>query len=55
MAHDIDALLKWLGTLLCRMGIHSYKVIDVTYEIGPAGNVERLECRRCGMTYTRRA
>ena len=35
--------------LLCWLGIHQYKIIDVTYGFGPGGSVETIECRVCGI------
>jgi hypothetical protein len=42
-----------LGRLLCLLGWHDYKVIDATYGFGPGGNVERVECQRCGRMNSR--
>ena len=42
-------LQKFLGRLLCQLGIHDFRVVNVTFGFGGAGNVERLECRRCGL------
>ena len=41
-----------LGRLLCWLGFHDYRVVNVTWEFG-AGAVEKDECRRCGVTRTR--
>ncbi len=43
---------KW-GRLLCWLGMHDDKVIDATFGFGSAGNVERVECKRCGRLETR--
>ncbi len=40
---------KWLGRLLCRLGLHDFRVIDVTFGFGPSAKVEQVECRRCGL------
>ena len=42
-----------LGNLLCRLGLHDDRVIDGTYGFGPSGNVQRVECKRCGRLETR--
>jgi hypothetical protein len=44
-----------LGRLLCYLGIHDFRVIDVTFGFGAGGSVEKVECQRCGLTATRRA
>tara|TARA_B100001971_G_scaffold204371_1_gene220433 strand:+ start:605 stop:859 length:255 start_codon:yes stop_codon:yes gene_type:complete len=41
------------GRLLCRLGFHDDRVIDGTYGFGPGGNVQRVECKRCGRLETR--
>ena len=43
----------WLGRLLCLLGIHDDRVVDVVLGWGQSGNVEKLECRRCGAVTTR--
>ena len=43
-----------LGRLLCWLGFHDYRVISVTLGFGTEG-VEKVECRRCGTTRTRKA
>ena len=49
---DISGII---GRLLCRLGFHSFRVIDVTLGFGGAGGVEKVECRRCGGIMTREA
>jgi len=43
-----------LGRLLCLLGFHDFRVIDRTFEFGAGGSIEKVECRRCGATMTRR-
>ena len=50
-----DSLQKVLGQLLCLLGFHDYHVISGTFGFGSAGNVEKMECRRCGYVVTRQA
>ena len=50
-----DSLHKFLGQLLCLLGFHDYHVISGTFGFGGAGNVEKIECRRCGDVTTRQA
>ena len=40
--------------LLCQLGLHDFKVVEVTLGFGPTGAVEKVECRRCGRLVTRR-
>ncbi len=48
-------LQEFVGRLLCRLGLHDFRVIDVTFGFGAGGSVERVECRRCGLVATRQA
>ena len=41
-----DALLRFMGRLLCLLRFHDFKVTDRTFEFG-SGGVETVECRRC--------
>ena len=36
-----------LGLLLCWIGIHRYKVIDISFGFGPAGSVKTVQCKIC--------
>ena len=47
------AMLNWIGRLLCRIGFHDYHLIEVVGAFGASGQVEKVECRRCGCTTTR--
>ena len=33
--------------ILCRIGVHDYRVISITGSFGGGGTVEKRECRRC--------
>ena len=44
-----------IGRLLCRLGFHRFRVIEVTLGFGDAGGVEKVECRRCGVFMSREA
>ena len=48
----MTSLLELLGRILCWLGFHDYRVVNVTYEFG-ADAVEKDQCRRCGATRTR--
>ncbi|MFV2031956.1 MAG: hypothetical protein ACC663_05620 [Gammaproteobacteria bacterium] len=41
-----------LAKLLCRLGFHDFRVISITFEFGTRG-VEKVECKRCGVTMAR--
>jgi len=48
-----DALVPTiLGRLLCLLGIHDFRILEVTYGFAPGSDVQRLECRRCGRITT---
>ena len=38
---------------LCQLGIHNFRVIEVTCGFGDAADVEKVECRRCGVLMVR--
>ncbi len=42
-----------LGRLLCWLGFHNFRVVDRAFEFGAGGAIEKVECRRCGVTMTR--
>lgn len=39
--------------LLCWLGFHNFRVVDRAFEFGAGGAIEKVECRRCGVTMTR--
>jgi hypothetical protein len=43
-----NELPSWIGRLLCRFGIHDYRLIEVVGGFGQGGQVQKVECRRCG-------
>ena len=47
------ALWKRLGQLLCLVGLHDFRTIDVTYGFGQGGSVAKVQCTRCGHITTR--
>ncbi len=51
----MQTLPNILGRLLCWLGLHDFHVIDRTFGFGPSGNVEKIQCRRCGLIITRHA
>ncbi len=46
---------EFIGRVLCWLGFHDFRVVDVTFGFGGGGSVERIECRRCGLATTRQA
>jgi hypothetical protein len=38
-----------LNLLLCWLGIHRNKVIDVSFGFGPGGAVKTVQCKICGI------
>lgn len=45
---DDGGLLAALGRFLCLLGFHDYRVVSRTFGFGAGGDVEKVECRRCG-------
>lgn len=48
-------LPSFVGRLFCRLGIHSFRIIEARLGFGAAGNVEKVECRRCGIIMSRQS
>jgi hypothetical protein len=42
-----------IARLLCLLGSHDYRIIEVTFGFGPSGKVEKVQCQRCGLVTTR--
>ncbi len=53
MVENRDKLPNWIGRLLCWFGLHDYRLIEVVGGFGAGGQVQKVECRRCGYTTTR--
>ena len=43
-----------LGKLLCWLGIHRYKIIDVSFGFGRGGSVKTVQCKICGIKITKK-
>ena len=43
-----------LGLLLCLVGIHRYKLIDVSFGFGQSGAVKTVQCKICGIKKTKK-
>ena len=52
---EVIDVSNFIGRLLCRLGLHNVRVIDVTLGFGVGGGVEKVECRRCGIVMSRKA
>ena len=37
-----------LNLLWCWLGIHRYKVIDISFGFGPSGAIKTIQCKICG-------
>ncbi len=53
MAESHNGMPHWIGRLLCRFGLHYYRLIEVVGAFGAGGQVQKVECRRCGYATTR--
>ena len=38
--------------LLCWLGIHNYKIVDITFGFGAGGTTQRIKCKICGIEKT---
>ena len=47
-------MINKFAYLLCWLGIHRYKVIDNIFGFGPAGSIQTIECKVCGIKKTKR-
>ena len=47
-------MIRWLYLLLCKVGIHNYEKIDISYSFGPGGSTETIKCKDCGIQKIRR-
>ena len=43
-----------LSLLLCWLGIHRYKIIDVSFGFGQGGSVKTVECKICKIKKTKK-
>ena len=55
MMDEPNKMPAWIGQLLCRLSLHDYRLIEEVVGFGAGGSVQKLACRRCGKTTTRRA
>ena len=38
-----------LNLLLCWLGIHRYKVIDISFGFSVGGSIKTIQCKVCGI------
>jgi len=43
---------KLLARLPCLLGFHDFRIVEKVISFG-SGNVEKVQCKRCGLTITR--
>ena len=50
----VGRLAVIVGRILCLAGWHDYAVVSRTFGFGSSGDVEKVECRRCGHATARK-
>ena len=59
MSDDRKDLWKRLpapvGRLLCNLGFHDFRVLEVRFGFGHGNRIEKVECRRCALVSVRRS
>lgn len=55
MSQRVPDLLQRLSRLLCFVGIHDFRILEVKFGFGVGSRIEKVECRRCGLVTTRRS
>jgi hypothetical protein len=59
MSDDRKDLWKRLpvpvGRLLCHLGFHDFRVLEVKFGFGHGNRIEKVECRRCAVVSVRRS
>ena len=45
---------NFVNLILCKLGIHRYKVVDVSFSFGASGTIKTIQCRFCGIKKTRK-
>lgn len=43
------------GHLLCWLGFHDYRVLEIRFQFGAGSGIEKVECQRCSVIVTRQA
>ena len=55
MSQRVPELVKRLSRLLCLLGIHDFRILEVKFGFGVGSRIEKVECRRCGLITSRRS
>ena len=50
----VKAVKRKLGLLLCWLGIHRYKVIDISFGFAAGDSVRTVKCKICGIEEIRK-
>jgi len=50
----VKAVKRKLGLLLCWLGIHRYKVIDISFGFAAGDSVRTIKCKICGVEKIRK-
>ena len=45
----VKAVKRKIGLLLCWLGIHRYKVIDISFGFAAGDSVRTIKCKICGI------
>lgn len=53
-ADGFGGLVNLAARLLCLLGFHDFVLVSRTFGFGPSGDVEKVECRRCGYVTARK-
>ena len=50
----VKVVKRKLGLLLCWLGIHRYKVIDISFGFAAGDSVKTIKCKNCGVEKIRK-
>ncbi len=48
MNKERNQLATWIGRILCLLGFHDFRLVEVEESFSLGGQVKKVECRRCG-------
>jgi hypothetical protein len=55
LSQRVPDFLRRLSRLLCLLGIHDFRILEVRFGFGVGSRIEKVECRRCGLVTSRRS
>lgn len=55
LSQRVPDVIQRLSRLLCLVGVHDYRILEVKFGFGVGSRIEKVECRRCGLVTTRRS